>query len=258
MEDDLMTRHNHARRRAVRDYMARHGVKYAEALRAITGAEMAGHPGEPRSAPLRPLPAEQGGPSMPAVVARDHDVNDVCGHWLGAQCVGCGVCTTCDSCFCEVSRQEAELDAYLLGVEREHAQHWQEPGEDCPTCEDQQKRSKNFTECPTCGKALKGYWHFREHNAPRCLKDKPHPPGLDWSHLAGKRININNRWLYHGRMAGHAMDLTGTVTGRWTNLGTGTETTLYVLELDPAVAQSLRTDSGTTPFDPRGVTITEL
>ena len=50
-------------------------------------------------------------PSLPAVVTPEHDVNPVCGHWLGNQCDGCGTCTTCDGCYCGALRHENGLDA---------------------------------------------------------------------------------------------------------------------------------------------------
>ncbi|AIG81290.1 Hypothetical protein AJAP_42615 (plasmid) [Amycolatopsis japonica] len=249
-----MTRHNHRRRRDVRQYMTDHGVTYTEALRAIDAAD--DRKSTATANPFRPRPVDQGGPEMPAVVTLDNDVNPICGHYLGNLCTGCGVCTTCDGCYCAELRQEAELDAYFREVEREHAEHWQEPGEDCPTCESDRKRSKDFTECPKCGKALQGFWHFREHCPPYCRKDKPHAPGLDWSHLIGKRITIDTHWLYEGDMSQYAASWTGTVTGPWTNPGTGTETGMYELELDPTVPQP-RDDITTTPFNPREFTITE-
>jgi hypothetical protein len=252
-----MTRNNHARRGDVRSYMARHGVTYTQALRALDAGGPPDDRAEQTSAGLVPVrPVDRGGPRMPAVVTREHDVNPVCGHWLGSQCVGCGVCTTCDGCYCAELRNDAELDVYFDRVDREHAEHWDEPGEDCPTCEHDRERSKNFTECPTCGKSLKGFWHLREHRPPYCRRDKPHPPGLDWSHLIGKRITIDTYWLYQGRMAEYAESYTGTVTGRWKQPKTGAETDCYELLLDPAVPQP-QTSSTTITFNPREFTIIE-
>lgn len=253
-----MTRNNHSRRRTVRNYMARHGVTYTQALRALDAAAAEERPAEQTSAaPFRVRPVDQGGPAMPAVVTREHDVNPVCGHWLGNQCDGCGTCTACDGCYCAELRQEAELDAYFCDVEREHDEHWDAPGEDCPACDDEREKSKSFTECPTCHKALQGFWHFREHCPPYCRKDKPHPPGLDWSHLIGKRITIDTHWLYQGRMAEYAASWTGTVTGRWRNPHTGAELDdHYELLLDPTVPQPQASDP-TIPFNPRDFTITE-
>ncbi|MEV3986224.1 hypothetical protein [Nonomuraea sp. NPDC049758] len=40
-----------------------------------------------------------------------HDVNPACGHHLRALCGGCGVCTTCDGCYCTELSREAAIDA---------------------------------------------------------------------------------------------------------------------------------------------------
>ncbi|MFR9773851.1 hypothetical protein [Nocardia sp. SC052] len=252
-----MTRNNHTRRRDVRAYMARHGVTYTQALRALAAEVPPEDQPAPSSASLfRVRPADRGGPSLPAVVTGEHDVNPVCGHWLGSRCDGCGMCTTCDGCYCTELRREAEDAAWIARLEREHAEHLEAPDEDCGRCEDDRARSKDFTECPTCHKPLQGFWHFREHCPPYCYRDNPHPPGLDWSYLIGKRITIDNHWCYQGKMAQYAAAWTGTVTGRWKHPDTGAETDYYELLLDPNVAQP-RTDLTTTAFDPREFTITE-
>jgi hypothetical protein len=253
-----MTRSNHTRRRDVRAYMARHGVTYTQALRALTAAAPPEDHTGPTSAGLfRVRPVEQGGPRLPAVVTGDNDINPVCAHWLGHKCAGCGVCTTCDGCYCDELRREAQADAESARLQREHAEHLTEPGQDCPLCELDRERSKGFTECPQCHRPLKGFWHFVEHCPPYCHKDKPHPPGLDWSHLIGKRITIDTHWCYQGDMAKYAAAWTGTVTGLWRHPDTGAKTGLYELRLDPAAPQPPRTDYTTTPFDPREFTITE-
>ncbi|WP_157129094.1 hypothetical protein [Nocardia amamiensis] len=263
-----MTRNNHSRRRDVRDYMARHGVTYTQALRALMHSDAPSlavvrlMPPKDLTAPTDPIvfrvrPVEQGGPRLPTVVTADHDVNPVCGHWLGNRCAGCATCTTCDGCYCEELRSEARLDAYFGRVARDHEQHLDEPGPDCPTCELDREQSMNFTECPKCHKPLQGFWHFVEHCPPYCYKDKPHPPGLDWSHLVGKRITIDTHWCYQGDMAKYAASWTGTVTGRWKNPDTGAETDLYELQLDPTVPQPNNNDLTPIEFDPRGFTITE-
>ncbi|MBF6163020.1 hypothetical protein [Nocardia cyriacigeorgica] len=252
-----MTRSNHSRRKEVRAYMARHGLSsYTQALRALETQQNQDPPRPQRSLP-QPLHVEQGGPALPSVVTPEHDINPVCGHWLGNRCAGCATCTTCDGCYCEEARREAELDARDRRVEAAHAEHWDEPDEQCPVCARDQERSKNFTECPTCRRELQGFWHFREHNPPYCRPDYPHPPGLDWSHLIGKRITIDTHWRYQGDMAKYATSWTGTVTGRWKNENTGDDVTgYYTLELDPSVPQP-QTDLATTPFNPREFTITE-
>ncbi len=33
--------------------------------------------------------------------SEEHDCNPVCGCHLSAKCMGCGVCMSCDSCYCE-------------------------------------------------------------------------------------------------------------------------------------------------------------
>jgi hypothetical protein len=45
----------------------------------------------------RPRPYEEGGPRLPATTTPEHDVNPVCGCYLGNRCDGCG---TCDGCYC--------------------------------------------------------------------------------------------------------------------------------------------------------------
>lgn len=254
-----MTRSNHTRRRDVRAYMAEHGMTYTEALRELTAIALTANvaPGDTYASPFRVRPVDQGGPTLPAAVTREHDVNHVCGHWLGNKCDGCGTCTTCDGCYCGEWRAEAEQDAYDREVEREHAEHRDEPGEDCPTCDYDRTRTKNFTECPKCHKKLTGYGHFLDHCPPVCRPDKPHPRGLDWSHLVGKRITIDNDWLYHGPRADYASTWTGTVTGWWRRPSDGAETKWYELQLNPTVPQPDGDDITSVPFDPRDWTITE-
>ncbi len=36
----------------------------------------------------------------PAQWSDEHDCNPVCGCHLSAKCLGCGVCLTCDGCYC--------------------------------------------------------------------------------------------------------------------------------------------------------------
>lgn len=42
-----------------------------------------------------------GGPYGGASWSSDYDCNPVCGCHLSARCRGCGVCTTCDGCYCQ-------------------------------------------------------------------------------------------------------------------------------------------------------------
>lgn len=253
-----MTRHNHKRRREARAHMAEHGGSYTEALRetSATAPTSTIAPGDTYTSPFKVRPVEQGGPELPAVPTRQNDVNYACGHWLGNKCDGCGVCTTCDGCYCAELRQEAADEAYYRRVQRDHMEHWDEPDKDCDQCEHDRRRSNNFTECPKCGKGLLGLWHFREHNPPYCMRDHPHPRGLDWSHLIGKRVTIDTHWLDEGSDTNYGAAWTGTVLGKYTNPSTGRETTHYELELDHTVPQP-RTDLTTTRFDPREFTITE-
>ncbi|MBF6302251.1 hypothetical protein IU459_32630 [Nocardia amamiensis] len=237
-----MTRSNHNRRKEVRAYMARHdGVTYTQALRALEDQAI-------------PVPTD--GPFMDVDPTYGSDVNPICGHRLSSRCGGCGVCRTCDGCYCDDLRQEADLEAYSALIAREHAEHVDEPDPTCPTCEYDRERSKDFTECPKCSQPLQGFWHFSEHTPPYCFKDKPHPPGLDWSHLIGKRITIDTHWCYQGKMAEFAASWTGTVTGRLRASNTGALTDHYDMRLDPAVPQP-NNSTGTIQFDPREFTITE-
>ncbi|MFI9638119.1 hypothetical protein ACIHAX_36080 [Nocardia sp. NPDC051929] len=238
-----MTRNNHSRRKDVRAYMARHdGTSYTEALRALEDQSSS-------------VPADNG-PLVDIDPTYAHDVNPVCGHRLSSRCGGCGVCRTCDGCYCADLRLEAELAAQDARIEREHAEHLDEPDPHCPSCEYDRSRSKDFTECPTCGRVLQGFWHFREHTPPYCFKDDPHPPGLDWSHLIGKRITIDTHWCYQGKMADYAAEWTGTVTGRLRSPNTGALTDFYEMRLDDTVPQP-NDRRGTIPFNPREFTITE-
>lgn len=236
-----MTRNNHSRRKDVRAYMARHGdLSYTQALRALDD---------------QTTPSPVSDPFEEVDPTYAHDVNPLCGHWIGRRCGGCGVCQVCDGCYCAEIRQEAEEYAYNRQVERAHAEHIDEPGKNCPTCEYDRQRSKGFTECPKCAKALHGFWHFREHIPPYCFKDLPHPPGLDWSHLVGKRIALDTYATDQGKMGDYAPAWTGTVTGRWRNPA-GHLTHLYELRLDPTVPQP-NDATGTIEFNPREFTITE-
>lgn len=36
----------------------------------------------------------------PAHWTNQDDVNPICGHHLASKCLGCGVCMTCDGCYC--------------------------------------------------------------------------------------------------------------------------------------------------------------
>lgn len=238
-----MTRKNHSRRKRVRAYMARHdGMSYTQALRALEG---------------QPIPATAvDGPPVDPDLTYAHDVNPVCGHHIHSRCDGCGVCRTCDGCYCEELRREAEIEAQDARRKREHAEHLDSPDPHCLICDGDRMRSRDFTECPTCGRPLRGFWHFREHNPPYCAADLPHPPGLDWSHLIGKRITIDTHWCYKGEMADRAAAWTGTVTGRERSPRTGELTDFYALRLDETVSQP-NGSTGTIPFNPREFTITE-
>jgi hypothetical protein len=41
-----------------------------------------------------------GGAEGPAAWTSEHDCNPVCGCHLASKCLGCGVCTSCDGCYC--------------------------------------------------------------------------------------------------------------------------------------------------------------
>lgn len=259
-----MTRDNHSRRRAARIYMAEHGARYTEAVRALdrvpadqapTATTATGSTFASSTSSLTPRPYEQG-PRLPAAFTREHDVNPICGHFLGNRCDGCGTCTTCDGCYCGELRLQAEEDAYRDQLDREHREHYGKPDRECTACELERTKSKDYTECPRCRRTLDGYGHYLDHHPPVCLPDKPHPRGLDWSHLIGKRITLNDDWRYHGDRAAYASTWTGTVVERHRNPRTGELTDYYVLELDPNVPNP-RDDIDSTPFDPRDWVITE-
>lgn len=44
--------------------------------------------------------ADDYGPRVPDTWTPDNDVNPMCGCHRRAMCVGCGVCTSCDGCYC--------------------------------------------------------------------------------------------------------------------------------------------------------------
>ncbi len=43
---------------------------------------------------------EPGAPTIPATYTDHDDVNPICGCHKRALCLGCGVCTSCDGCYC--------------------------------------------------------------------------------------------------------------------------------------------------------------
>lgn len=45
--------------------------------------------------------ADIGAPTIPDTYTDYDDVNPVCGCHRSAKCMGCGVCTTCDACYCD-------------------------------------------------------------------------------------------------------------------------------------------------------------
>jgi len=79
----------------VQAYSNELGLSFLDAARHLDlAAREASRPG------LKPRPVEHGGPRAPAVFTNEHDVNSVCGHFLGNLCTLCGVCTSCDGCYC--------------------------------------------------------------------------------------------------------------------------------------------------------------
>jgi hypothetical protein len=57
----------------------------------------------------------------PSPYTPDNDVNPICGCHLRARCAGCGVCTTCDGCYCDEDGSEYDY-LYSLAV----ANSWME------------------------------------------------------------------------------------------------------------------------------------
>ncbi|GIJ28322.1 hypothetical protein Vqi01_34840 [Micromonospora qiuiae] len=211
-----MTSSNRARSRAIRARMAATGEPYTVAARAATHTHT-DHP-TPTAAPA----AVDGGPRLPDTWTPVDDVNPICGHHRRANCVGCGSCTTCDACYC----REDDFGGWGGGsLADEHANdvdgiHYGTYIDDCYACELERVRSDSFIRCADCDRSITGgrrEWKrhqpcaWRTRAAGRPKPDQPHPPGIDWTVLWGRRVTFNDRWLYHGDMARQAGEWTGVI-----------------------------------------------
>lgn len=119
-----------------------------------------------------------------------HDVNPACGHHLRAACAGCGVCTSCDGCYCAELREEAYLIAQSRQETETHLKHT-EHHDDCPCCARDKKETDCYTRCPTCGLAYPdGFGDHGTHNPPLCRPLPPYRLGVDWGYLRGQNVTL--------------------------------------------------------------------
>ncbi|MGW9441328.1 hypothetical protein, partial [Streptomyces sp. NPDC055607] len=128
-----------------------------------------------------------------------HDVNHVCGHHLRAQCGGCGVCTTCDGCYCAEGAEEDLIYHESLRDQAEHDEHDEhDPG--CYLCEDEREESADYTRCPKCALVYRdGRGDHQAHNPPYCSRLSPFPLGIDWGYLRGQEATfVGREYSVHG------------------------------------------------------------
>ncbi|WP_433382680.1 hypothetical protein [Streptosporangium sp. CA-115845] len=179
------------RKRAVRARMAATGERYRTAAQHVEREHTRGQQAE--NAAPRTFPGD-GRPWIPSWDGNpQHDVNPACGHHLLALCGGCGVCITCDGCYCAELRAEADLDTQ---IEREMAEHFEhrEHRADCPRCEHERQESADYTRCPKCGLAYSdGVGDHRAHNPPYCRRLPVYQLGVDWGYLRGQHVTLVGR-----------------------------------------------------------------
>jgi hypothetical protein len=181
-KDSAMTK-NSARKREIRARQAATGEAYNTARRALDTE---------RQADAKPA-AFRGG-CRPWVSSWDgdphHDVNPACGHHARALCGGCGVCTTCDGCYCPELAREAALDAEIERETREHLEH-DEHRADCGRCEHERRESADYTRCPACGLTYPdGIGDHHTHNPPYCRPLPIYRLGIDWGYLRGQHVTL--------------------------------------------------------------------
>jgi hypothetical protein len=173
---------------------ARAGGKYTAALRDQQTAA-----GGPAEEPVRAL-SRDGGPSISTwSESHENDVNAACGHHLRALCRACGVCTTCDGCYCAELAEEAAIDAEIARDEEAHFEHG-EHRDDCYLCEDDREKTAGYTRCPKCGLAYPdGRPDHWAHNPPYCMPLPAYRIGVDWSYLIGQHATfVGSRYSVHG------------------------------------------------------------
>lgn len=127
------------------------------------------------------------------------DANAACGHHLRALCGGCGVCTTCDGCYCAEAAAETRVDVETARAYAAHETH-DDHTAGCYLCEDEQRRSEGYTRCWKCGLSLPdGRFDLIRHQPGWCFRLLPQP-SIDWSHLLGQDVRLVGR---HYTITGH-------------------------------------------------------
>ncbi|MGW9067840.1 hypothetical protein ACWGQT_00110 [Streptomyces yangpuensis] len=170
---------------------ARAGEKYTTALRSQSSPAVY----EPPST----FPGD-GGPWISAWDGNPYnDVNPACGHHYKALCGGCGVCITCDGCYCREAAEEARIDAETERAYEEHAYHEKHTPE-CYLCERGRKESADYTRCPKCGITYPdGFEDHMAHVPPYCYALPAYPTGIDWGYLRGQHVTLVGRdYSVHG------------------------------------------------------------
>ncbi|MFC7639636.1 hypothetical protein ACFQWA_28065 [Streptomyces thermogriseus] len=162
-------------------------------------AEQVGPQPSSRPSP-RPLPGD-GGPWVTAWTGDPYnDVNAACGHHLRALCGGCGVCTTCDGCYCAEAAAEARVDVETARAYADHEAH-DDHTAGCYLCENEQRRSEGYTRCWKCGVLFPdGRFDLIKHQPGYCFRLLPQPSGIDWSYLLGQDVRLVGR---HYTITGH-------------------------------------------------------
>lgn len=169
---------------------ARAGGKYTTILRSESVAS-AGE--QPRTFPGDGAPCISSWDSDP-----QHDVNVACGHHLKALCGGCGVCTTCDGCYCTELADDARVDASIERAYEEHISH-EEHRADCYLCEDQREQSAGYTRCPKCELPYPDGRPDHIAHGIYCLPLPRYRIGIDWSYLIGQHAEFVGRdYSVHG------------------------------------------------------------
>ncbi|MGW7100326.1 hypothetical protein [Streptomyces sp. NPDC054838] len=128
-----------------------------------------------------------------------NDVNPACGHHYRALCGGCGVCITCDGCYCREAAEEARIDAETTLAYEAHAEH-ERHDPDCYLCEYGRKESADYTRCPKCGIPYPdGFEDHMVHTPPYCYRLSSYPTGIDWGYLRGQHVTlVGTHYTIHG------------------------------------------------------------
>lgn len=229
---------------------ARQGAKYTDALASLRSEALAARPAPAEAPPLsgeKPWSSYWDGNPF-------HDVNHACGHHLRALCGGCGVCTTCDGCYC------GEDDGWSGDDQRRHDDHYGEHDDHvrgCAWCEDEHKQSAGYTCCATCELAFPdGRIDYIRHGL-YCSPLYPQPSTTDWTHILDQDVELVGRTY---TITGHVLpwaeqQRVAVVDGRFTVTEQPRRTPTATLDrLRPALFMR-RTDEDNegdlAPFNPR-------